>query len=513
MPAAGPGSPPYNPTAGRWRSLRRGRERSTADVGEVVTNDRENGVPWREVVVVTLAAAGARIAFAAATALPSADPWRHLSLVRNLRAGLGFTLFDGQPYFWYPSPWYRVAALAPPAEMKWVAAAFSTLAAPLFALFVARALRCRRAGLAGGLAFALCGPLVQHAGQLGAEGFALFLLCGALAVSTVPRPAVAGGASGVLFGLAVVSRLQLGVFGLLFVPMLKRARSGVLFVALALLAPAWVWIHNHEILSTHPIVFTWDGLATPASSYGPVTTLAPQLHRSVVESNARLYEAAFEHGPEWLFTGSGRLRLELLALVALGLAGLVAGRCGFAGLAALVTMLAMGPLDATHSGWFERNWFGLLPLLCLGVGAFAARWAHRGWRTGGGALAAGLLVLFVALGAPSFRQPEIWPIEAVTPPPDLLQERCYFVGGGFYHPQGVLWRYPDKRILGLPRDAAMLDELLERYPDCRAMLWHPFAAETVQRELFEFVRASPRFRAVANTVNEANYAYLVVEVP
>ena len=35
-----------------------------------------------------------RAAFTAAQGLPSADPWRHLLLLQNLREGRGFTLFE-----------------------------------------------------------------------------------------------------------------------------------------------------------------------------------------------------------------------------------------------------------------------------------------------------------------------------------------------------------------------------------------------------------------------------------
>ena len=54
----------------------------------------------------TLAAVALRVAYLLALEFPTFDPWRHLQLVQNLRDGVGFTLFDGQPYIWYQPPWY-----------------------------------------------------------------------------------------------------------------------------------------------------------------------------------------------------------------------------------------------------------------------------------------------------------------------------------------------------------------------------------------------------------------------
>src|SRR4029450_3606701 len=86
-----------------------------------------------------LIAAALRAGYTAVQGLPNADPWRHLLLLENLRAGRGFTLFDGQPYIWYSPVWYWLAALAgPPEAARWIAAACSALAVPLFALWVWR---------------------------------------------------------------------------------------------------------------------------------------------------------------------------------------------------------------------------------------------------------------------------------------------------------------------------------------------------------------------------------------
>lgn len=483
----------------------------TAGTARTVPPSASRGSILQSLGLVTLVAAAVRFGFAAAAALPNADPWRHMSLVRNLRSGLGFTLFDGQPYFWYAPLWYRVAALLPPELMKWVAAFFSTLAAPLFTLFLRRALPDRQSALAGGLLFALCGPLVQYTGQLGAEGFALFLLCAALALSTLESPAAGPAASGLLFGLAVVCRLQLALLGTLFLPFFRRVRPGAAFSLGALVPLVALYLRNHSILATHPIVFSWDGVATRSSEYGVLATLAPQLAPTIVEANRLLYGAIFQHGPEWLYGSEGRLRIEMLALVGIGLGCVAATRRWTVILATLATVASLGFLDATHSGWFERNWFGLFPLLCIGLAEAVARLTAEGGKTTRGRLAPGILAAFVLAGAPAWRPAPFWQIEMVTPPPQFLAGDTFFVASGFYHPESLVWRFPGKRFLGLPCDPALLDDLLRTFPDYHAMLWHPFAIDSLQRDLFTTVQNSPQFQPAGEAASPSGYRYLLVE--
>ena len=65
-----------------------------------------------------------RLFFLSAQSMPRFDPWRHLLLVENLRAGRGFMLFAGQPYIWYAPFWHGFAALMPRAfdlDRRWEA--------------------------------------------------------------------------------------------------------------------------------------------------------------------------------------------------------------------------------------------------------------------------------------------------------------------------------------------------------------------------------------------------------
>jgi hypothetical protein len=453
-----------------------------------------------------LLAGAVRALFAAQTELPSADPWRHLLLLGNLRGGRGFTLFDGQPYIWYSPVWYRLAArLAAPEQVKWLAAACSALAVPVFAFAVYRlAGRDAWAAAAGGVLLAGFGPVVAATLQLGAEAFALLLLVAAFALCAGPTGAARALGAGGFLGFALAARLQLALATPLFLPLLRRPRSAAAFAAGAALPLALHWWRNWRVIRAHAFVFTWDGLATPSDGYGPLSTLAVQLHPSVAAATRALYESTHAR-PEWLYL-DGRLRLEMLAALALGLACVAASRRAGLALAAAASLVYFTALDATLSARFFRIWLGLFPVLFAGIALVAARLARSG--RAGRLAAAALVLLPLAAGAPELRPRPIEPLEAATPPPELLTGSHYLVQSGFYHPESLVYRHPDRHFLGMPLEPERFAEFHALYPEYRAILWHGY---NVQRELLRHLRESGRWRPVRSAENAAGYAYRLWE--
>ena len=452
-----------------------------------------------------LLAGALRAGFTAAQGLPNADPWRHLLLLENLRAGRGFTLFDGQPYIWYSPVWYWLAAsAAAPESARWIAAACSALAVPLFALWVWR-LSDGDAIAAGaaGLLLAGFGPLIAASCQLGAEGFALLLLAASLALATGRHAALAG-LAGALFGLAVAARLQLALAAFLFLPLWRRPRAAAGFAAAAALPLALHWWRNWRVIHAYPFVFTWDGLATASADYGPVSTLAVQLHPSVVAATRLLYEQTHAR-PEWLFL-DGRLRLEMLLALALLVAAVAASRRLGLALAAAAGLVTFVGLDTTLSARFFRIWLGLFPVLFAGAALVAARLA-RGGRAGRLAAAA-LVGVPLAAGLPDLRAQPIAPLEAVTPPPELVTAPQLFVNSGNYHPESLIYRYREHRFLGMPFEPAHWAEFAALYPETRSILWHGY---NVQRELFLALRDSGDWEVARRATNPAGYAYRLWE--
>jgi hypothetical protein len=80
-------------------------------------------------------------------------------------------------------------------------------------------------------------------------------------------------------------------------------------------------------------------------------------------------------------------------------------------------------------------------------------------------------------GAGLLRPPAGLGLDLVTPPAGLLEEPAYMVNSGFYHPESLIWAYPEKRFVGLPLDPEQLDEFLGLYPGYRAILWHDFSVQ------------------------------------
>ncbi len=237
------------------------------------------------VLLAILMAVGAaiRLYFLSAQGIPRFDPWRHLLLVENLRAGRGFTLFAGQPYIWYPPFWHGFAALMPRAlGLDQLAALLSLLTIPLTYVFARLGAKMSWVGAGvASLFMAASGPLVAFTCHYGPEAFALFLALGALCLVACARGLLAVLASGLVFSAAVFLRPSLALLGFLFIPYVLKYRRWVLFAAGGIVPAVFVGLWNHRVIAANPFIFTWDGLATSASGYGPLATLLPQLERGV----------------------------------------------------------------------------------------------------------------------------------------------------------------------------------------------------------------------------------------
>jgi hypothetical protein len=120
-------------------------------------------------------------------------------------------------------------------------------------------------------------------------------------------------------------------------------------------------------------------------------------------------------------------------------------------------------------------------------------------------LAAGLVALVVAAGVGELLPQAMYPIEAVTPGPELLTEDAYFVNSGFYHPEAAAWRYPGKRFVGLPLSPGELDLFLRSFPGYRAVLWHTGGVQDGARYLVE-----ARVCVVRKAINTAGLGYAVL---
>jgi len=450
-------------------------------------------------VVLFLASLAVRIAYVLVLDVPSFDPWRHLALIRNLREGEGFTLFAGQAYIWYGPLWYRLCALFPESvSPEWIAAVFSALAAPCVYL-LARDLEREETRLpalvAGGLT-AVAGPLVEFTCHYGQEGLALFLVLAALLLGKARRGVAFAAAAGIVFGIGVTLRMNFAFLVLLFLPFVRDRRRLIALGAGIVVPLAVTWFRNHQVISAHPFVFTWDGLATRSSDYNLLSTLVVQMHPAVVEGLSRLHEAIVPQ-PEWVRDREG-YNWDLMAFMACGLACLVASR--------RVPLIAAGALtmgyflffDSSNSSHFFRIYLPLFPVFFLAVGEVVGR--MRGSARGSVRAAAWGLVLVMPLaGARYFHPPEMLPLEMLVPPPSLLTEDAYLVNSAFYRPASLIYRFPDTRFVGLPLEPAQFSDFHTAFPAYRTILWHSFSS--VQEDLARYLAGRSDFEVLPPLIN------------
>ena len=465
------------------------------------------GPTWRRDALPAVAlfalAVAVRLVFLARQGTPPYDPWRHLALVRNIREGLGFTLFDGQPYLWYGPAWYYVCAVLPGwVRMEWVSSLLSALAAPLLYLLARRDGESggTPAPLVAGLLAAASGPLVAYTCHYGPEAASLALLLGGMLACSAGRGSGSSFVGGLFFGGAVTLRLNFLFDVWLVLPWLRTRRAAASWVAGAALPLAATWWRNHAILSQHPWVFTWDGLATRSADFGILSTLVIQLQPGIAEALRRLHRQIIPW-PEWLRTPGGDVAWGLLLFVLCSVAAILASRRLALGLAAASAMVYFLAFDRSLSSNFFRLYLVSFPPFFLATGLVAARlWRSRVRWTAIVPPAALLLSGAGLLVTP----PAAPPLDAVTPPPGFLTSPAYLVNSGFYHPESLVYRFPGVRFAGLPLDATQLEQFLNDNPSYRLVLWHDFS---VQDEIRDALSGSGRVRGVRAARNPYGRIY------
>jgi len=438
--------------------------------------------------------------------LPLFDPWRHLELLSNLRAGKGFTLFEQQPYVWYAPLWYRIAAFLPESiDAAWVAGLFSAAAVALLALWLGAS---EDAALRKGAPWAaFCaagfGPLVAFTCHYGAEAFALACLLAALAVWARSRGWLPALGAGLLFGVAVSARLSLAFDAFLFLPVLRGPRRAAALAAGAAFPLGLHWLRNYLVLSSQDWVFLWDGLAVRTARFNPLTTFFLQGHPDLAEGLRRLH-AQLVPWPEWIVDAKG-VRFDLIAFMALALAATIAARRWALLLAAGTTLAYLLVGDRTHSGNFFRLYVGLFPVFCAAFGLVAARF----WERPRGRWLAPAVPAAVLLAGLRFLKPDpMYPVEMVTPPAEALPRDAYMVSCGMYQPESLMWRYPGKRFIGLPLLPADFADFHASFPGYRAVIWH---APSVQQELGGALVTDAGFVIVRDVTNEYERRYGILE--
>lgn len=434
-----------------------------------------------------------RLSYTYTAGVPFADPWRHMALVQNIRKGLGFTLFDGQPYIWYSPVWYYLVALiSNPENLKWVSSLVSALAVPFFSFFIFRFTNGSiNAALVGGLLMAGFGPMVAFTCQLGAEAFSVLLFVCALLTGSYHHKRLNPFFSGIIYGFSVAARLQLCLAFFIFFSVIKK-RTGRFFFLFGTSLPLLMhWIRNYFVINNYEYIFTWDGMATHHSEYSFFSTLAVQILPTIAKANCMLYEAILPL-PQWLYSGE-RIRFEIILFFIVSISCIFYARKFFLTVSVVFTVGYFLLVDKTLSSHFFRNWIGLFPLLFLGCAISISRLGKISFKLQsicGAMMVVGLL----ACGIPELTPERMIPIEVTIPPEKMLKSDYYMVNSGFYHPANLCYRYPSKHFIGMPFSAERFEDFQINYPSYRLLIWRK--SYNIQQNLLDYIQSSCNYNEI-----------------
>jgi len=438
------------------------------------------------------------------------DPWRHLQLLKNIRNGDGFTLFNGQPYIWYSPLWYYVASFFDPwVKVQWVSCLASLLSVPIFFLFLLKTEKSLMPAVVGGVLMAAFGPMIAFTCTYGSESFALLLMLSALLLCAHKSHFVAVLIGGILFGTVLICRMNFLFNFLIFIPILKSRRNLAVFLSGAMLILCLVWWRNHLVINSYDYIFTWDGLATKSEDYSIMSTLVPQMHPAVIEATRTLYESIAPI-PQWLYSG-GEIAWGTILFVLLGSASLVYTRRPYLIAAGLLPMIYFNLFDRTLSSNFFRHYVALFPLFFIGIALAVKQILHDQKALSPYSYPISIsVVMLVVLSGISFMKPlKIPVIECVIPPSDMLTEEHYMVNSGFYHPESLIYSYPDKKFIGMPFYPEQFDDFSRCYPQYNSIICH--IDFNVQKDLLKHLIDSGKYRVDGAGRNKYGVKYLLLK--
>lgn len=453
-----------------------------------------------------------RYFFLVQSTLSEFDPWRHLILIDNIRQNTGFTLFADQTYIWYNALWYHLAALwGPGIYAGWLTSLLSLISAILFFYFLLRTEKSIAAALSGGFLVALYGPLITFTtGSYGAESFAFFLIVLSCLLATYKSSRMPAILAGCLFGIAIVARMNFVFNVFLILPLLADRGKKVIFLGMMTIVCAVTWWHNHNVISAHPYIFTWDGIATKSSDYNLVSTLIPQLHPAVVRATHDLYGRVMPIPFDFVSRGVAAWGNVVFMVVGTGCVLLT--RRWWLILSILFPLLFFGLFDKTLSTNFYRHYLAVFPSLFIGISIISEQLRHYLSRKRGGRIRTlwPILIIIVLLsGLPYLRPKSMAPLKMVTTPPDVMTEVCYLVNSGFYHPESLVRRYPDKKFIGMPRNPEQFEDFIRYYPKYTNIVWH--RQFSIQEDLLRYLIDSGRYQIVAASTNPMGIKYLLLQ--
>lgn len=311
---------------------------------------------------------------------------------------------------------------------------------------------------------------------MGGESFALICLFGGILACTWQNSRKAVVVGGLLFGLALATRINLLYNGFLVLPLLgfRRDRLFLFGMSVAMVVGGF-WLRNIWVIQSHEFLFTWDGMASDREGYTLVSSLIPQLHPDVQEATRELYLEVKPH-LGWIRDQHG-IRWGAIAFMTAGMLATLCLRNLWLILVVGFTMVHYSFLDSSLSTNFFRHYTAVFPAMFLAIALLGARVGCRFLtrRTLSGYPLI-FLVIFVTISGSRFLKPHnIMTLGFWTVSEKALGDSDYIlVNSGMYQPESFIYRYPEKSFVGIPYRAELIEEFLKAHPSYRTLLWRDF---------------------------------------
>lgn len=180
-------------------------------------------------------------------------------------------------------------------------------------------------------------------------------------------------------------------------------------------------------------------------------------------------------------------------------------------IAGLLPLVYFTFFDKTLSTNFFRHYLAVFPVFFIGISVLVQhiRQTAKIPATLAYFLALLLIATVIVSGSRYLRPKQMIDLETATPPQAMLTKDRYMVNSGFYHPESLAYRYPDKKFIGMPLDPGEFDDFTRHYPGYSTILWHK--RFSVQDDLLRYLIESGRYRISDTVRNDVGAVYLLLE--
>ena len=468
--------------------------------------NRKAYFPIASICLIVLLTVSFKLIYFSQITVPPFDSWRHLVLIRNIQTGNGFTLFNNQPYLWYSPIWYYFAAFFTLFfNIKLLIIAISAICSVLFFFFVYKTEKSLSVAFTAGILFAVYPPNAVYTSSFGSEPFSLLLIFTALMLLLYkPDNYLFVCLSGLIFGISLSCRINFIFLFFLVIPLINKKKL-IIFVSAISLLFFLSCLRNYLIIHSYSYLFSWDGLATKTDSYNIISTFIPQLNKTVEVAISELHKSIFKY-PEW-FINERKIQFGTISFILLSLVSVVYTKRIYFYFAGILPFIYFTFFDNTLSGYFFRIYLPLFPIYFISIALSVNKLFNRSTNKKFFIFAVSLMVF--ASGCPYLFPRDITVLKNLTPPDQFINKKYYMVNSGYFHPENLIYKYPDKKFIGMPLNYSDFDNFTKNFPKYKNILWH--IEFSIQDNLLIWLIQSKKYKVIKYETNNAGLEYVLLE--